>query len=101
MAVFKLEVRDIIEYVVTPLAMRLSWAHWLMRKNSRHIKMKGGRLFTEKCLIMIHVPVIPQKYTVHSQSLILVLEFSTHNNYKEQWRQDNNTMLLLWFLVGT
>ena len=42
--------------------------------------MKGGRLFTEKCLIMIHVPVIPQKYTVHSQSLILVLEFSTHNS---------------------
>ena len=55
-----------------------SWARWLMRKNSHHIEMKGGRLFTEKCLIMIHVPVIPQKYTVHSQSLFLVLEFSTH-----------------------
>ena len=100
-AVFKLDVRDTIEYFVTPLAMRFFLGPFVDGKKSRHIKMKGGRLFTEKCLIMIHVPVIPQKYTVHSQSLILVLEFSTHNNFKEQWRQDNNTMLLLWFLVGT
>ena len=50
---------------------------------------------------MIHVPVIPQKYTVHSQSLILVLEVSNQNNFQEHWQQDINTMLHLWYLVST